>query len=286
MQANYETLLMSSFMLWFDNRILTQGQAFTNHESKFYKIPDNYNGYYTYSAPFSQLVSDFSINGAQVPTGLYLNNKFINVGESGLVSIDYDKGQAYFSTGLPNNIQVSGRYAIKDVNIVMPAIPDLNFVFDNKFTLRPKINKSETGIKDNNLTYPVIFIRNVGGNNTPFAFGGLKETKTTISCYIFTDSLFNTDAVNSIIKDMYQEYVPYLASNELPLNNLGGFKNNINYNYTGLAGNRVSKGSGIYIEDVIITDFTKRSLFNEAQSLPMQCYFSVADFTLSKPRFT
>ena len=61
---------MSSFLLWLDYQILTNGQAYTNYGSKFYSTKQKFNNYYAYSSPFSQFVNDFSINGANVPTGV------------------------------------------------------------------------------------------------------------------------------------------------------------------------------------------------------------------------
>mgnify|MGYP001579721825 CR=1 FL=1 len=45
-------------------------------------------------------------------------------------------------------------------------------------------------------------------------------------------------------------------------------------------------GSGILIYDVVITDFTKRGLFQEVGAITTDCYFAIIDFQLSRPRLT
>lgn len=280
---------MSSFVLWLDHEILTRGSAYTNYSSKLYRMPTNINGYTTYSTPFAQLVNDFSINGANIPTGLYLNNTFVAVGQSGLVGINHSKGQAYFSTGLPSNVTVSGNYAVKDVNVVMPNISDASVLFETKLGIRNKTNISAnnyTGIGNAELTYPAIFVRNIGGNNVPFAFGGTDETTIEVELYIFADSQYLLDATKSIIKDRKYNYIPLISENNMPFNNIGTFKGNTGYNYNNLTSGLVAAGSGLFIKDLVVTDFNRRGLFQEAQSLTHDCYFAVADVKMCKARLT
>ncbi len=289
MKPQWDNLVTSSFLLYLDHILLSRGQAFTNVESKLYPVQNTFNGYYQYNFPFAQLVNDFSINGAIIPTGLYLNSVFCPVGTSGLVGINFERGSAYFSTGLISSIQVSGRYSIKDLNITLPNSPDLKVLFENKLNVRDKAGKianSYTGMGNDELSYPAIFCRSTNSESEPYAFGGLKDIKNNIGSYIFTDSLFLLNATTSLLRDLKHEYVALLDTGEFPFNNLGYFKNNIPYNYTGITVGKVANGSGILINNVNITDFTKRGLFSEAQSLTTDCYFGVSEFELSKPRLT
>jgi hypothetical protein len=289
MLYQYDNLATSSFLLWLDHEIIERGQAYTNYGTKLYRMPPNINGYVTYATPFSQLVSDTSIAGANVLTGLYLNNVFVTPGTSGFVGFNHSKGQAYFSTGLANSITVSGNYAIKDINITMPNIPDISVLFETKMGVRNKISanpNNSTGIGNSELTYPAIFCRNVGGENLPMAMGGIDETITEIELYIFADSQFLLDGVKSIIKDRRHDLIPLISANRMPFNNIGIFKNNIPYNYDTMTSGIVAGGSGILVKEVVVTDFNRRGLFQEAQSLTQDCYFAVADIKLSLPRLT
>jgi hypothetical protein len=96
MKAQLDNILMSSMIMWMDNILLTKGEAFQNYNSKFYPVTNIYNGFYTYGLPFKQVVSDSSITGANLLSGVYVNNSLITVGQSGLSGINPNNGQVYF----------------------------------------------------------------------------------------------------------------------------------------------------------------------------------------------
>ena len=286
MKETYENLLTSSFLLYLNNRVLTQGSGFYTTSTLFYPITQTYNGYYTYSAPFKPLVSDISVPGAKVLTGVYLNNNFITKGQSGLAEIDYNNGNLYFTNQLPANSRISGEYSFNEINIVLSSFSDITMLFETKLSLRPKIPQVQTGLFNNVMSFPAVFIKNELGHNEPFAFGGLKQTKSEINAYIFADSQFQLDAICSIFKDSLHEYVPYLNSSESPYNNMGGFKNNIPYNYTGVIGQKVQNGQGVLIESVEITDFGSRGVVKDIQKMTTEAFFSFATFGLTRERLT
>lgn len=279
----WDNILVSNFWLYLDHTILTQGQAFNNHSSLFYPVQQNLNGYYTYSAPFSQHVSDFSINNANIMTGCYINGVWADIGSNGLVDINYNKGQIYFSSK-PSG-PVSGNYAIKDINVVLPVIPHLEVLFDNKLELRPKVGKPLTGILDTELSFPAIFVKSTASNNDPFALGGLQLTKNNISCFIFADSEYLLNATCSIIRDMKHGYMPILGADEMPFNVFGGFKNGIPFNYTGITVNKLSEGSGVFIREVTITNFSRRT-YGLINDMTPNAYFATADIELTRDRIT
>ena len=283
MNYQFENLVLSSFALWLDNRLLTLGSGFTNIGTKLYPIDQKFNGLYSYSTPFNQLVSDFSIPGAQVPTGLYVNGVFTPIGQGGLVDINYEKGQAYFSS--QQNGVISGDYSFKELNVVLPKLPQLRMLFDRKLDIRPTRMEQYTGIIDNHLSYPAVFVRQYGSTTKPFAIGGLDETMINIGVYVFSESQYQLDAVCGILGDSTYKYFPLLGLPDMPFNVYGGFKNGIPYNYTGLTYNRVQTGSGVLIKEVNVTDFTRR-IYSQVQSLPPDVYFSIAEFTVFKDRLT
>ena len=97
MKVNYQNTLTSSFLLFLDNQILKKGEAYTNVSSLFYPVTGVYDGYYTYAAPYKQIVSDSSIAGISQLSGVYLNGNFVVPGQSGLVAINHYDGQAIFN---------------------------------------------------------------------------------------------------------------------------------------------------------------------------------------------
>ena len=120
MKAQYTNRVMSSFNLWFNHTLLEKGEAYQNTVSQFYPIKRVYNGIYTYATPYNQIVSDFSITGAQIPTGVYLNNIFITTGVSGLKAIDYENGRVHFTTNYPSSVRLVVPMPLKSSMLSLP----------------------------------------------------------------------------------------------------------------------------------------------------------------------
>ena len=287
MITTYEPLLTSSFLLYLNNRIQAGYSGIYNVGTQLYSMPfQSYYGLYTYSTPFKPWIYDASVPGATVMTGVILNGVPITKGQSGLVEFDYEHGDVYFSAPLPVGSILSGNYSFSEVDVVLSSYPDINQLFETRLTLRPKQPQTPTGRYNNQLSYPTIYLKNEIGNNKPWAFGGNQMTETTINAYIFAESQFQLDNICSCFKDANYQYVPYINQSEFPMNNYGGFKNNIPYNYTGLIGNRVAQGQGVLISDVSITDWGRRGINAEISRMTTESFFSLVTFKLTRERIT
>jgi len=285
MNYQYSHLAVSSFMLWLDNRIQSQtGFYLTN--SQFYPINQTYAGYKVYSGPFGALVGDTSVTN-NVLTGVYIDNTFTPVGTYPLSGINYEKSQIYLDSNFSTQNPISGaNYAIKEVNTVMANFPDISMLFESKLQLRPKMPQIPTGLNNNILTYPSIFIKNDGNRNEPWEFGGIDATTNIINCYIFCESLYQLDAVCNLIQDARYKYVPLFNPWEMPYNNMGGYVSGRIYNYQQTAGQKVAQGYSALIESVEINDFGKRGLSSEIENMTTDAFFALATINLWKPRLT
>ena len=281
MNYTFENIAVQSFYLWLNNRIQSNGGCI-NYSSQLFPINQTINGLYTYAAPFCQFVSDNSISGINIISGVYVNNSFITPGQSGLVDINYDKGQVYFNQ--PINGTVSGNYAIREINTVIPWFPDMNLLFETKMTLRPKQPQVYTGVANNTISYPAIFVKPEGGKNTPWEFGGTDRSFITMNCYVFCENQFQLDAINSILKDSRLKYIPIISATESPYNVYGGYKNGIPYNYQNLTQNKVLAGSGIIIEEVTVTDWGRRGIASTLESMTNDSFFSLISCSIWAPR--
>lgn len=275
MKAQPSNQVLSSFLLFLDHEILKKGDAFTNANSYFYPTQSLYNGYYTYSSPYSQFVSDFSITGATIPTGVYLDNTFIGTGQSGLAHIDYNKGSLYFTGQITGNNRISGSFAVKDFNIQISKDADETILFESKHYLRPRISQTTTGLFPNEMVYPVIYIKNDGGQNEPFAFGGLRNTKFGIRVLILADSPFILDAVQSVIRDIKDKYVPLITGSAQPFDFYGDYKGT-KYNYETLTS---GSSPNLYIESAFVGDFD-RYVRSDGKSLPPNTFYGICDIDL------
>jgi len=280
MKPQFENILMSSMVLWFDHTLIKKGEAFSNYNSEFYPITNIYNGYYTYGAPFKNLIRDESITGVNIISGVYLNNNFIRTGQSGLVAINADQGQLYFNSGL-NNPTISGNYAVKDYGIYLTNENEEKILFETKFNLNPKTTENPTGLPINAQSYPAIYLKNNGGNNTPLAFGGLDSSNINVRAIVISDSIFSMDAVSSIFKDTARTYIPIIQPSEMPFNSLNGLKSR--YNYDLLTTGRAGTANSVYIKNVYISkNVANRTQY---QDLNPDAISAFVDFELEVYRY-
>jgi hypothetical protein len=300
MKEQYENLVMSSFMLYIDHKVSVRGEAYTNASGHFYPIENLYNGYYTYSCPYKQLVCDsgiagnVSINAPDLMSGIFIDNVFTPTGTNGFVGINHHEGQVYFTTNMSANT-LSGNFSVKDFNVKITSEPEETLIFETKFDLRPRTTSTPTGLSSSTETYPAIYLKNNGGRNDPYSFGGEDMTTVDARAIILSDSAFSLDAVCSIMKDLKNTHVPILKKEEIPFNGLGMATGNwtvnslgdnrpgIGYNYTEISDGKITDGVSTYVEDVSISKIIANR--GEFTNLNTNVYVAFADFSLQKPRF-
>lgn len=218
---------VSSFTLWFEHTLLQQGQAFNNISGNLYLSNDtNYPNYTTFQGPFKQLVYDYSISGANVPSGVYVNDNFVPRGLSGL-HLDYKNGRAIFETG-NSAWNVTANYSVKEFNIYRTSKSDEQLIFSTSYILNPEFGPTNTGISPSDIIAPAIFIKLNKMYNDPFAIGGLDESEINIRAVILSDSEYNLDAVGSLFSDKVRDNFAIFPIT--PINEWGDLKTGY-YNY-------------------------------------------------------
>lgn len=282
MKVQLENLVLSSFYLWLNNFLSTKGEAFVNHGSQFYKINENINGLFAYAIPYGQMVSDTSVTGANVPTGLYINNVYTPIGSGGLIDINYDRGVALFSSEISG--QISGNYGIKDFNIYTSEVSEQELLFEQSFNLRPKTNQTIRGIELNENSFPCIYIVNKTVGNEPFAMGGVVMKVFNFSLFVFSDSKFQADAVASLLTDTYHKYLPIFYENEMPYNVYGGFSNGVPFNFKTEKSKKVMGSiDSLFIDSVNKVNLSQK-INSEIRKMNPKVYFSILDFVLKTSR--
>ena len=72
MKSQFNNQLLSSFNLWFNNRLLNNGQGYTNHLGVTgYFQPESSRTGYCWAFPYKALVFDSSASGALIMSGVY-----------------------------------------------------------------------------------------------------------------------------------------------------------------------------------------------------------------------
>lgn len=250
MKAQLDNLLMSNMLLWIDHEICSKGEAFTNYSGNFYPVNSLINGFYAYGLPFKQIVVDRSISGANIISGVHLNGSFTQPGNSNFSGLNPNIGCVLFSSDI-GGTEISGNYSVKEFNIYLTSLAEEQLIFETKFEINPKVEQNPTGLANTSLTYPAIFLKNNGGQNKAFAFGGQDETLFQVRSIIMADNLFSLDAVCAILRDTARKHIPLISQNNMPFDNYGILKNNY-YNY-----NQLISGIGhpnlMYIKSVNVS---------------------------------
>lgn len=276
MKAHYENKVMSSFMLFVDHYLLEKGESYTNYSSYFYPTSNLYNGYYTYSAPFKQMVSDDSIAGAQVIKNLYVNGTPISPSSSNaptdLHGINHYKGQVYFTQDQGSAV-ISGDYSVKDFNVYLTNDPEQKLLFNTKYQLNPKFPQQLSGLAPDAQPYPAIFLKNMGGSNEPFAFGGADNTITNARLVVMADSSFKLDAACGILKDLKYKRIP--IAEDLPFDAMGSYTG-LNYNY-----NTLTTTLGPLIWNARVS---KMTMMGDFERLNTDVFSAFVDFELQTVR--
>ena len=300
MKAQYENLVMSSFMLYVDHKVSTKGEAYSNASGYFYPIENLYNGYYTYSCPYKQLVCDSGIAGnvsstpPDLMSGIYIDSVFTPTGTNGFIGINHHEGQVYFNKDMSAST-LSGEFSVKDYNVKITSEAEEELIFETKFSVRPKTTETPTGLSSATQTYPAIYLKNNGGTNEPFAFGGEDTTRINARAIVMSDSAFGLDAACSILKDLNNSNVPILEESEIPFNALGMSTGNwtinangdnrpgIGYNYTGVTQGKTLAGESVYISDTFVSKIIANR--GDFQNINTDVYTAFVDFSLEKQRF-
>jgi hypothetical protein len=275
MRTQIDNILMSSMILWMDNKILSKGEAFTNYGSLFYESNNSFNDLKNFTLPFRQIVADSSITNANILSGVYIDGEYSAIGENGFSGIDPYKSTIYLNDNINYN-EISGNYAVKDFNIYLASDTEEKILFETQYKIRPKTSQNPTGISNDSITYPAIFLKHNYSRNKPFSFGGEDMTSINIRAYILADNLFSLDAVNSILRDTNSTYVPLI--NDFPTDSFGCINNGY-YNYHSLYDPNNISNMGFYISEVNISKLDR--LDNE---LNPKTYSSIIYFTLENIR--
>lgn len=284
----YDHLLNSSVLLWLTNLIEGRGQAFSSSSGFFYDTQEVFGGRFSYSLPYQPIVADSSIGNASVMSGVYLDRTFVTTGQSGFLDINYAKGSVYFSSGItyasnPAHTRISGNFCISEFSYKLTNEPEENLLFETKYSLKPKVNQTITGLGPSDATYPVIYVKPFNSRNKEFAMGGMEETMNTYRLVVLAESQFQVDAVTSLVRDRTRCIIPLLTGvREMPFNAYGGFSGPI-YNYNTTFTGKFSTVDSAMLTDVRVTRLVSQGA-QELRRINPKVFVSLIDIDLSSYR--
>ena len=144
MKPQFDHKVLSSFYLWFDDRLTRYGEAVqTGISQQFYysnlnvDIPSNQVAYYS---PDRQFVA----NGENVPSGVYISggsfgSSYSFVDQNGNdptgLLIDFEKGRVVMKEGVGSSLAISGNFDRKTINSYITNETEEELLFNTDFLL-------------------------------------------------------------------------------------------------------------------------------------------------------
>ena len=280
MIEQFQHKLTTSFSLWFDNFLLTKGEAFSNKTGQlfYYSDPRLDTRYKAYGSPYKQWVTDSSIAGATIPTGVSVVGAGTSGRDDGVV-FDFDNGRALFS-GENTSMTVTGEFAVKDFNVYLTNDTEDDLIVENKYVINSRLPSAEDGaIAPYDDVVPAIFLSVAQSENEAFALGGMQTTKVQAKAVILAEDTYQLDGVLSIFMDSVDEVISSIPMSGYPINELGDLKDDT-FNYTTTAEN-YNNETKFCVEKVRtskLTDRTRNVLANEL-------YVGFIDFDIEQQRY-
>lgn len=279
MKEQFQHKLTTSFSLWFDNFLLTKGEAFSNKTGQlfYYSDPRLDARYRAFGSPYKQWVTDSSIDGATIPTGVFVNGSFS--GRNDGISLDFDNGRALLS-GTNTDLTVTGEFAVKDFNVYLTNDTEDDLIIENKYVVNSRLPSAQEGaIAPYDDVVPAIFLSVTQSENEAFALGGMQTTKAQANAVILAEDTYQLDGVLSIFMDSVDEVISSIPMSGYPINELGDLKDNT-FNYTGTAKSYDGE-TQFCVEKVRTSKLTDRARNVLANDL----YVGFIDFDIEQQRF-
>jgi hypothetical protein len=274
----------ASFLFWVENSILDEGRAYTNYTSRLFYNKDNRLGanYVSYSSPFKQWVYDKGVSGAFVCSGISGSLNLSN-GQSGLM-IDYENGRVILPASFGTGLNISGSYAFKDFNVYISNETEEKLLTSSKFYLNSRYDRNATGaIAPYDIVTPAIFFNALSKEDSPFALGGEKQTKISMSTVIFSETMDNLDAAISFLTDKSEKSFPQVNQSIDPLNPFGGIKTGVypnGYNYKDIKNQNFTPGNLFYVESARGSKLSDNFKTNDKN------FVGIVDFEITRERYT
>lgn len=255
MVPQFQSNLYASVYLFAEYRYMQWTVAFQNAQIKFYYAPDPQlpTGYRSYASPWRQFVYDSGVSGAAILNVVSGGPSFATyplTRASGLY-IDYEHGRVIVPAAFGTALTLTGYGAFKEVNMYQPTESEEQLLTQSKFFVNPRYRSAATsGMAPYVMATPGIFLNMLSAHNDAYQFGGMVDTKTTMSMVILAESQFQLRALFSIFSDCKYQYIPMLNTVDDVLNEYGDYKGGTGFNYITTCSMFGRPGNLIYVENV------------------------------------
>ena len=227
MKAQFDQNVLSSFYLWFENKLLSdKAKAYAiNLDNAFTSgnFPDIPSSHIAFQGKYRSLVGEYDID--QPNSGFFLGNHFItgNYDQNGEVFTDYENGRLIFpkaSGAAIGNTALTANSTVKEVNTYITNDTDAQVIIHSDFkdsATELPYQYGKTGEYDETTYFlPACFISQASSDNTEFSFGGEEDTRTMMRVMVLSFDNYTLDSVMSLFRDSVREDITHIPYESFP----------------------------------------------------------------------
>ena len=227
MKAQFDQNVLSSFYLWFENKLLSdKAKAYAiNLDNAFTSgnFPDIPSSHIAFQGKYRSLVGEYDID--QPNSGFFLGNHFItgNYDQNGEVFTDYENGRLIFpkaSGAAIGNTTLTANSTVKEVNTYITNDTDAQVIIHSDFkdsATELPYQYGKTGEYDETTYFlPACFISQASSDNTEFSFGGEEDTRSNMRVMVLSFDNYTLDSVMSLFRDSVREDITHIPYESFP----------------------------------------------------------------------
>jgi len=284
MKTQFSHNLLSSFYLWFENRLISsRSKAYKKNQSNSFVLTsfkDVPSSHVAYQGKFRQLVADQDIDKPN--SGIFVNSSFITGANTGIY-IDYNNGRVILPVASGSGLTITANNTVKEINTYLTEDDEEQLLIQGDFI--DSAAQSSTHLfsdtsKLNEKTYilPACFINIVNGDSKDISFGGEVDTKTRIRVIVMALDNYTLAGTLSLFEDSQEEIIRHIPYENFPYGVFNTLKS-YPYSYSILSS---QYSSNSLIEKVKTSKVTSPEIINKFDK---NVLIGFIDFDLSTYRF-
>lgn len=291
MKAQFDQNVLSSFYLWFENRLLGSSakayqinldNAFTS--GSFSDVPDTH---IAFQGKYRSLVGEYNVDNPN--SGFFLGNDFItgNYDKNGGIFTDYENGRLIFPQASGAEIgstALTANSTVKEVNTYITNDTDAQIILHSDFkdsATELPYQYGKTGEFDETTYFlPACFISVASSDNTEFSFGGEEDTRTRMRVMVLSFDNYTLDSVLSLFRDTVRRDITHIPYEDFPY----GFSFSLKdfpYSYDNLVASQ-SNPTKSHIQEVSVSKIVSERI---RENLNKNISVGYIDFELCTYRF-
>ena len=227
MKAQFDQNILSSFYLWFENRLLgSSAKAYKTDLSNAFtsgSFPDVPASHIAFQGKYRSLVGEYAVD--QPNSGFFLDNAFIsgNYDQNGGVFTDYENGRLIFpkdSGAFIAGKELTANSTVKEVNTYITNDTDAQIILHSDFkdsATELPYQYGKTGEYDETTYFlPACFISVASSDNKEFSFGGEEDTRTMFRVMVLSFDNYTLDSVLSLFRDTVRRDITHIPYGDFP----------------------------------------------------------------------